>query len=195
MVTHYESSCAEGLPGLSIPAVQPVVQPRDSTMWVGRCLTAERNPWGSKGVAWPPGPGSTSALIHTGRLVSASTFFKRTTEGDTASRLQNDTIGSASQENTLPSKKKYIYMDLNWPIWPLKVQLYSLLVVSDFFQPLLQRDVTVLVWRMGHDRLLGVRSSHQNISLHHVSRTWRSDLDWTTFSSQHPLPSGLGADC
>lgn len=80
----------ESSPGLSVSAVHPVVHPRESTVWVGRAVTAARKASGSRGLACPPGPERMSAFIQTGRFGSASSSSSRATDGDTTSWLQRE---------------------------------------------------------------------------------------------------------
>lgn len=77
-------------PVLTVPAVHPVVQPRESTVGEGRVVNAERKAWGSRGLACPPGPERISAFTQTGRLCSVSTSSSRATDRETTSRLRGE---------------------------------------------------------------------------------------------------------
>lgn len=52
---------------------------------------------------------------------------------------------------------------------PLKVQLYPLTVLPHTVEPLTQCNVAVRVWGVGHDGLLGVTTSQDDISFKHVT--------------------------
>ncbi len=165
-------SVVRSLPGLSASTSHPVVQPKERTSFSDFCATSCRNTWGSRGAAVPLGPGRISALIHTGPCSWSRTSSSRVIDGDTAARLNQNanqcwSTTHSSAAKTVWEKSTQAWLVSTWALFksknivlcsvkkfkpPFEIQFYSFVWFHNFFKPVLQSYITVVVRWVSHNR-------------------------------------------